>query len=257
MTDRPGTAVRMWTPRRVAWYERANAGSDYADRVLEALAPVLAGCRTALDVGAGFGALALPLARRLERVTAIEPAPAMAAALRAAVTRAGLANVTVVEAAWDDARPTPHDLVLCSHVAGLLEREAFLADAARLARRAGAAIRDAPGGDDKFFFGELYPRLCGRPYGTPGRAPNRWQTTAEALGRLGITPTVVPIAYDSDQPFDGLDDACDFWMEYMDLTDEDARRFLRGFLAERLVRRGETWVAPFRKRAMVLTWRTP
>ena len=42
------------------------------------VAELLVECRTALDVGAGFGALALPLARRLLRVTAIEPAAAIA-----------------------------------------------------------------------------------------------------------------------------------------------------------------------------------
>jgi tRNA1(Val) A37 N6-methylase TrmN6 len=43
--------------------------------VLAAAAPVLSECRSALDVGAGFGALALPLARRIAHVTALEPAP--------------------------------------------------------------------------------------------------------------------------------------------------------------------------------------
>ena len=64
--------AEFWTPRKVAWYERALARGDYAATVLGALAPVLAECETALDVGAGCGALALPLAERLRRVTAVE-----------------------------------------------------------------------------------------------------------------------------------------------------------------------------------------
>ncbi len=93
---------RIWTERTVAWYERANARSDYAARVLAAAADLLTQCRSTLDVGAGFGALALPLARRLERVTALEPSPAMAAALRRAVIRRSIANLTVVEAGWGE-----------------------------------------------------------------------------------------------------------------------------------------------------------
>ncbi|MDO8478751.1 MAG: hypothetical protein Q7W02_21640, partial [Candidatus Rokubacteria bacterium] len=78
-----GARAEFWTERTVAWYERANERSDYAARVLGALGPALVGCRDALDVGAGFGALALPLAQRLEAVTALEPSAAMAGALRA------------------------------------------------------------------------------------------------------------------------------------------------------------------------------
>jgi 2-polyprenyl-3-methyl-5-hydroxy-6-metoxy-1,4-benzoquinol methylase len=109
-----------WTERTVAWYERANARSDYAARVLAAAAPALAGCTSALDVGAGFGALALPLARALRRVTALEPAAPMAAALRQAAARAGLQNVAVVERAWGETPLPPHDLVVCAHVGPLL-----------------------------------------------------------------------------------------------------------------------------------------
>jgi precorrin-6B methylase 2 len=83
----------------VAWYERANRISDYAPTVIAVIEPLLAACRSPLDVGAGFSALAVPLARRLERVTALEASPLMAAALRRAAARQGLDNVDVVEAA--------------------------------------------------------------------------------------------------------------------------------------------------------------
>ena len=217
------------------------------------VAELLMECRTALDVGAGFGALALPLARRLLRVTAIEPAAAMAAALRRAAAREGLGNLTVHEAAWGDVDVGPHDLVVCAHVSSLLAPGSpFLAAVGRLAERGVVLVRDLPGGQDKFFFGELYPLLLGRPYahGCDGRE------TLEALERLGVAPTVTPIEYDSDQPFDSLEEACDFWMEYMRLVGAGARDSLRAFLAERLARDGEGWIARFRKRAVVVHWRT-
>jgi SAM-dependent methyltransferase len=245
-------AVEAWTARTVAWYARANARSDYAERVLAAAAPWLAGCASALDVGAGFGALALPLARRLPSVTALEPSPPMAAALRAGAAAAGLANVTLVEAAWGERPVAPHDLVLCAHVGPLLRAGSpFLAQVRRVARRAVVLVRDAPGGDDKFFFPELYPRLLGRPY---ERSCGDAETVA-AVTALGIRPTVTPIEYRSDQPFDSLDEACDFWMTYMRLEGEAPRAFLGDFLAARLERDGAGWRAPFRKRALVLSWR--
>ena len=243
----------IWNERTVAWYRRANERSDYAEKFLGAVPDLLARSRTALDVGAGFGALALPLARRMERVTAVEPSPAMAAALRDAVARGRLGNVAVVEAAWGEVPVPRHDLVVCGHVSHLLGRGApFLAALARgeIARRGVALVRDAPGGDDKFFFSELYPVLLGRPYGKSCG----FEETAEEVARLGVTPKLTTIEYHSDQPFDSLEEACDFWMEYMGLEGAEPRAYLRGFLAGRLRREDDAWVAPFRKCAVVIHW---
>jgi SAM-dependent methyltransferase len=246
----------LWNVRTVAWYRRANARSDYAERVLAAVPELLARSLTALDVGAGFGALALPLARRMERVTAVEPAPAMAAALRDTITHERLANLALIEAAWGDVPVGPHDLVVCAHVSGLLKRGSpLLAALARggLARRGVALVRDAPGGEDKFYFRELYPVLLGRAY---DKAWCGADETLEELTRLGVKPTLTPIEYRSDQPFDDLEEACDFWMEYMGLEAPDVRAYLRGFLATRLTREARGWLAPFCKRAVVIQWPT-
>ncbi len=244
---------RIWTERTVAWYERANARSDCAARVLAAGADLLAGCRSALDVGAGFGALALPLARPLERVTALEPSPAMAAALRRAVSRQALTNVAVVEAGWGEIPMVPHDVVVCAHVGPLLRAGApFLAQVSELAQRGVLLVRDAEGGDDKFFFPELYPLLLGRPYHE--RCCGDIETV-DALRAHGIEPTVTTIEYRSDQPFESLEEACDFWMTYMGLESAHARARLGAFLAARLQRDGGGWAAPLRKRASVIQWR--
>jgi len=252
MATRTAGAGSFWTARKVAWYQRANARSDYAARVLAAADGLVAESRTALDVGAGFGALALPLARRLARVTAIEPAPAMAQALQASAAQERLGNLVVLEATWDAIAVAPHDLVVCAHVSNLLEPgSTFLSVVPAVAWRGVVIVRDVPGDGDKFFFGELYPRLLGRPYEHGCEADD----TLRALIGLGIRPTATTIEYSSDQPFESLEEACDFWIEYMGLP-PDARGFLRGFLGERLRREGGGWVAPFRKRAAVIQWRT-
>lgn len=243
----------FWTDRTVAWYSRAVERGDYAARVLEVLEPILTGCRDAVDVGAGCGALALPLCRRLAAVTALEPTPAMARALRAAAARAGLGNVAVVESAWGEAPVRPHDLVLCAHVGGLLSGDSpFLSEAGRVARRWVALVRDVPGAgrEDKFFFSELYPALLGRPYEHRCDAKD----TLEALRGLGIQPSVTVIEYASDQPFADLEEACDFWMTYLGIGGDGPRAYLRAFLQERLVKEDGGLVAPFRKSAAVITW---
>jgi FkbM family methyltransferase len=243
----------FWTDRTVAWYAHALGRSDYAARVLEILGGRLAGCRDALDVGAGCGALAVPLAQRLDAVTALEPAPAMVRGLRDAVARAGLQNVRLVQARWGDAPLTAHDLVVCAHVGSLMRADSpFLREVNRVARRLVVLVRDVESAEreDKFFFSELYPVLLGRPY---ARRTDSDETLA-GLRRLGIRPEVTIIGYRSDQPFATLGEACDFFMTYLGLDGREAREYLSRFLAERLARDGGEWVAPFRKTAAVIVW---
>lgn len=243
----------FWTARTVAWYRRAAEDGDYALRVLDAIGPALDSCRTALDVGAGCGALAIPLARRIDRVTALEPSPAMAHGLRQWAEEAGLANIRVVDAAWGETRVSRHDLVLCAHVGGLLARDSpFLREVSRAARRLVVLVRDLPAsrGGDKFFFRELYPVLLGRPYASGSAVDD----TAEALRQLGIRPALREIAYRSDQRFADLEEACDFWMTYLGLADARSREYLAAFLRERLARRDGQWIAPLRKKAAVIAW---
>ena len=240
-----------WTPRTVAWYRRALERSDYAERVLGVLAALLPTCATALDVGAGCGALALPLAARLRHVTAIEPASAMAEALREGARTRALAHLEVVEAAWDDTAVEPCDLVLCAHVGPLLRPEAaFLREVSSAARRFVALVQDTGRERDRFFFHELYPTLLGRPYG-PGC---QHEETVAALAALGITPEVARVSYRSDQPFDDLEDACDFWETHLGVSGAQTRGFLREFLAARLTREAAGWVAPYRKEVAVIWW---
>lgn len=85
---------------RAAGYGRQGALSRYVDDFIDRLD--LAGARTLLDVGCGPGTLALPLAARLRRITAIDYSPRMLAALQERATAAGITNVDTLLCSWDD-----------------------------------------------------------------------------------------------------------------------------------------------------------
>jgi ubiquinone/menaquinone biosynthesis C-methylase UbiE len=83
----------------VAGYERkagfdASEDLDVLDR--HGLGPE----STVVDVGAGVGSFAVAVAPRCGKVIAVDVSPAMTAAMRERVERAGVQNVTVVEAGF-------------------------------------------------------------------------------------------------------------------------------------------------------------
>jgi SAM-dependent methyltransferase len=71
---------------------------------------------TLLDVGAGAGRFALPLALRCKHVTAVEPSPSMGETLRHLAAEVGIDNVTLVASPWDEAEVEPADVALSAHV---------------------------------------------------------------------------------------------------------------------------------------------
>ena len=71
---------------------------------------------TLLDVGAGAGRLALPLALHCKRVVAVEPSQSMLSALKEDAARSDITNVTTVQAEWESAQVEPEDVTLSVNV---------------------------------------------------------------------------------------------------------------------------------------------
>ncbi len=128
---------RYWD-RRAPTFARSTSGR--ADAFLEVLEPYLSARKSLIDVGAGAGRHAVPLAARLEWVTAVEPSDGMRAHLPA------LPNLTVVASSWEDAEVAPADLVICSHVLyGVEDVVDFIQKMERSAReRVFVVLREGP-----------------------------------------------------------------------------------------------------------------
>ena len=91
---------------------------------------------TLIDVGAGGGRLALPLALTCSWVYAVEPSPSMCSVLRETADESGIENVSVTEATWADAPVEPADVTLSSHVVYVIQEiEPFVRKMESLARR--------------------------------------------------------------------------------------------------------------------------
>lgn len=85
------------------------------DPEVEALAALVDADSTVIDVGAGAGRLALPLALRTKRVTAVEPSEAMCSELRDMATQENV-DLDIVQSTWEKAECEPADLTFAAHV---------------------------------------------------------------------------------------------------------------------------------------------
>lgn len=91
---------------------------------------------TVLDIGAGTGRLAVPLARQARHVTALDPSGKMLERLRQHMEEAGLSNYTLMKARWEDEEVESHDVVIGANVLVFADLRAALAKMDAAARRA-------------------------------------------------------------------------------------------------------------------------
>jgi len=79
-----------------------------------------------LDVGAGPGTLAVPLANKVAHITAVEPSDAMMKVLRHNLEERGYSNVDCVNTRWEDVDVkkdlhSPYDIVIASYSLGMID----------------------------------------------------------------------------------------------------------------------------------------
>ena len=176
-----------WRARRYAFSMRGRP-----DWFLDFLEPWLRPGATLVDVGAGTGRHAGPLAERLDWVTAVEPSQAMREHIP------GAPNLTVIASSWQDADPAPADLVICVHVLyPVADVVPFIEKLERTAReRVFVVLRDSP------------HRHPAEDLAGPGRAREpRLRDCFLLLRQLGIAPDVTMTGYHASHRYESLEQA--------------------------------------------------
>ena len=115
--ERAGLSQEEFWERFGSWMDTLRKNGHpgvLLDRVLEHVRED----DSVLDIGAGSGAFALPLAQRVNRVTAVEPSAMQVSRLESSIRECEITNVRVVRTAWEEVDVPGigrHDVVLAVH----------------------------------------------------------------------------------------------------------------------------------------------
>jgi SAM-dependent methyltransferase len=241
--DGQGPQAGYWD-RRAGWFARLNRGVDPAtDRLVRLVADALGDAGDLLDVGAGSGRYALPLARVASRVTAVEPSAGMRAHMEEEARDGGLQNLTFVASTWEDALVEAHDVVLCAHVLyPIADVVPFIRKLDAHARR--ACFITARADQMVPSLAPLWPEVWGIVRPPEPTLPDLYNL----LYQLGLRPNVRLAPFPGPGPYDDLDDALERVRQLLFIPPgvHDHDPVLRSFLSETLVAtpQGLDWPHP-------------
>jgi SAM-dependent methyltransferase len=230
----------------------AQAPDRRDDPVLAVLLGLARGGETWLDIGAGGGRYALPLARSEARVIAIEPSPAMRAVLRDGMALHGIGGIEIVDSRWPVpgmARPAA-DVALMAHVGYDIEAIVpFVSAADDAARRLCVAVMSE--GAMPTVASMLWEPIHGEPR-VPLPALPEMICLLLALGRL---PTVALTERrpSTAESLEGLVDLArrQLWVRPGSARDDR----LRELVGQHASQRDEGWALDWRStRVGIVTW---
>ncbi len=214
--------------KRAASYAKRQIGGSYTHRLLEMMAPEVEW--TVLDVGCGPGTIALPLARQVKKITALDFSGEMLKELKLRLAEEKINNVETRQLSWTDdwqaAGILPHDVTLASRSMSVTDLGRALEKLDNWATKK-VFISDRVGSGP--FDPDLFSAL-GRSF-EPG--PD-YIFTINILYRMGIHPRVDYILFPQDKIFNNREEAIQscLWMAE-ELTEAEKPKLER-YVDERL-----------------------
>ena len=221
----------------------------------------LSSSETVLDVGAGTGRLALPMARLAKNVTALDQSSGMLACLRENMAAEGIENIRCIQKSWQDVSPEelePHDVVLSSNSLGVYDLKEALGKMDALARRAVYIFTFSNGKRDDGFrqFMRKGKEERGGGHGRHARheaGPAGYLVIYNLLADMGILADIKFMNWHSDEHYPSLDEAVAEWKQMHEVPAEKEQD-LREFLSQRLVKDEEGLCLHRHHKQVLISW---
>jgi SAM-dependent methyltransferase len=244
-------SAAAWKERERRFAAELAAPAAGRDPFLSRVRRATSSSSTVIDVGAGPGRHAVPLARRVRTVTAVDPSAETLAHLRRRASEESITNIACVTGRWEDVDVDVADVVLSAFVVTLVEdAPTFIAKLDRCARRRVFLYLSAFSAD------ALHDPFWRHFHGAP-RVPAPTYLDALAVVRdLGIDPSVDIVEIPDRRRFATVAAAAGEYRDHLVLPDTRAARHeLEGLLSSWLVRRDGALAAPLRAvPAAIISW---
>lgn len=206
-----------------------------------------------LDIGAGFGRVAIPLAKEVERMTVVEPAHSFMNRLKENAIQEGVNNIEFAEVLWSDfSVQEKYDLIYSSWSPAVQDPVSLMkmheASRGYCALELGATPHQM-----SVFFGQVYPFATGEEFRPSGNYLNILTTLYEH----DIYANLETRVFESETKYGSQDKALNSWktlLAYCAYTNEDIEERLCQFYQSRMNSDG-IYASPLRGAHCMLWWK--
>jgi SAM-dependent methyltransferase len=230
-----------WNRKENAERYDTNARSEYDDRVKTTIASLeFTGISRVLDIGAGPGTLAIPLAPLVKEITAVEPGAGMVEILKAHTRRDGIRNITCIQKMWEDVDISRdltglYDVVIASLSLTMYDiREAL----GKMNAASSESVHlfwfvDMP------FWERMYADLWEPLHGSPYYSGPKTDCLFGVLYQMGIYPDVTMLPLSKEYRFGNRDEMTTFFRKRFGANTPEQERMVDDYIAPRIQKRGD------------------
>lgn len=246
----------IWASKEKArsFMQQSRENPDRIRHVIEGL-PIHSGSRV-LDIGAGPGTMAVPIAKVAAHVTAVEPSPGMISVLSEYAEEEGISNIEVIQKRWEDIDPATdldrqYDVVVASYSLGMPDIKAAVSAMCRASSDWVYLFwfADTTNWEQAMF--DLWPHLHGKEY----RRGPKADVLFNLLYSMGIYPNVETADMDHVRRFSDLEAAVEEYRDQYGIQTPEQEAILTDYLKGSLVKNGDGYTQSGMTKRVKIWWR--
>jgi SAM-dependent methyltransferase len=208
---------------------------------------------TVLDIGAGTGKYALPLAKQVCAVTAIEPSCTMRSRLEEGREQTGVSNLTIIPLHWEHIvlgqQIQPHDVVIASHSLTMYDLKEALLKIHQAAKREVWLFLFA-GDKIEPWTRDLLIKAGGHP--DEKKQPLDYLPVYSILHSIGIYADIIVQTHAYIDRYQSVEEAIEDWTLMYNISLEN-EIYVNG-IKDRLIPDGNEFTLPRKNRIAIIHW---
>ncbi|WAI00444.1 class I SAM-dependent methyltransferase [Methanogenium organophilum] len=209
-----------------------------------------------LDVGAGPGAIAIPVARQVAHVTAVEPSAGMFTVLEEMLAEEDVKNVDCVQKRWEDVNvatdlSAPYDVVFASFSLDVPDMQEAIEKMIEASSRYVYIYWFAGEASWETMARDLWPALHGS---SEYVSSPKSDIIFNILYAMDIYPHVEHFVYEHIHRFNTEDEAVEYFKPRYFVETEEQEEILREYIMRSLQHDGDTVIVPGHSHRMKIWW---
>ncbi|MDY0386847.1 MAG: class I SAM-dependent methyltransferase [Methanolobus sp.] len=210
-----------------------------------------------LDIGAGPGSLAIPLARKVRSVTAVEPSKGMIEVLEENMDQYGCENISIVKKRWEDIDiekdlDGPYDVIIASFSLGMPDIRKAIEDMQAVS--CGYIYLYWFAGETSWDLHSkiIWPQLHGNEY----HINPKCDVLYNVLYQMGIYPDMETFTLGRTETYSSLDAAVDGLSDHFSLENHEQRMILEEYLKKNLKKENGNYIYDAGSTRVKMWWNT-